>query len=358
MEIRNEAIFWKKKEFLSFLLSILVFFIHSNFAQENLGNGFISVINQKTSFFFSSSITQFAVPMFFMLSGITFFKGYDNKKYLRKIKSRVFSLIIPYLLWNTVWLVWEILCSYSFISKFSAASEPYPLTITSILKGIFFYGCNGPFWFMFNLIIFSLAAPIVFLIIKNKYVALVSVIGLSILAFFGIHIPKEVFYSPISIIFYILGAIIGYHYFDFASKKSSKATQIASIILLTAYILAKNIVSQELHVDNYLTEVIVFTLCAYALWNITDMFIEKIKSRPIYRRSFAIYAMHLNLALIILKVISILLPQSEYFEIPKFIIMIVSTLIIINLVCAFLERFFPKVYALFMGGRMPKKEQK
>ena len=181
MSMKHDALFWKKKEFVSFLLSILVFFIHSNFAPEMAGDSVAAVVNNKVSYFFSESITRFAVPMFFMLSGISFFKGYENSKYLSKMRSRIFTLVIPYLLWNTLWMLWDIFCSYSFLSKFSAASEPFPLTLTGILKGVFFYGCNTPFWFMFDLIIFCLAAPAVFLIIKNKYVAVVSIVGLSVL---------------------------------------------------------------------------------------------------------------------------------------------------------------------------------
>ena len=351
---KSESTFWKKKEYISFILSILVFFIHSFFAEDSVGNDLISVINQKTAFFFCRSITQFAVPMFFMLSGMTFFKGYDNKKYLPKIKSRVFTLVIPYLLWNTVWMLWELFCSYSFVSALSVYNELYPLTFGSILKGIFFYGCNPPFWFMFNLIIFSFASPLVFLIIRNKYIGVASVVCLSILSLFGIHIPMDLFYYPTSIVFYMMGGIIGYHYFDFASRKSSKKTQIASGVLLFAYVFAKNVVPQDLQIDNYLTETIAFTLCSFALWNIVDVFIERIKPRAIYRRSFAIYAMHLNVAIILLKIFSFFIPQSEWLKIPKFIFMVVLTLVIINFVCAFLERFFPKIYSLFMGNRIKK----
>ncbi|MBQ5910444.1 MAG: acyltransferase [Clostridia bacterium] len=355
MLLKNDSFFWKKKEFISFLLSILVFFIHSYFAQEITDTSFISVVNHKVSYFFSYSITRFAVPMFFMMSGITFFKDYNNKKYLAKIKARLFTLVIPYLLWNTIWMLWEIFTSYSFIAKFSTDSTPYPLTLTSILKGIFFYGCNIPFGFVFDLIIFSFAAPLVFLIIKNKYIGVGSVICLSIVSLFGLHLPMDVFYYPMAIVFYLIGAIIGYHFFDFASQKSSKPLQIASVIFLAAYILAKNIAPQEIHIDNYLTQTIVYTLAAFSLWNIADIFIERIKPRAIYRRSFAIYAMHLNVAIVILKILAFCTPKNEWLEIPKFIIMVVSTLIIVNLICAFLEKFVPKVYATLMGNRVNKK---
>ena len=352
MTLKNEELFWKKKEFISFILSILVFFIHSYFAQDIVSDRLISVVNHKFSYFFSRSITRFAVPMFFMMSGIAFFKDYNNKKYLSKIKSRMFTLVIPYLLWNTIWMLWEIFTSYSFLARFSTSTAPFPLTAGSILKGIFFYGCNTPFWFIFNLIVFSFAAPLVFLIIKNKYAGILAVIALSVASLFGIHLPISVFYYPMSIVFYIIGAIIGYHFFDFAAAKSKKPMQIASYIFLAAYILAKNIVPQELQADNYLAQVIVYTLAAYALWNVADSFIERIKPRAIHRRSFAIYAMHLPVAIVILKVLSLCLPQSEWFEIPKYAVMIVITLLIIHFVCTLLEKFAPKVYATLMGNRM------
>ena len=131
--------------------------------------------------------------------------------------------------------------------------------------------------------------------------------------------------------------------------------KVASVIFLFSYILAKNIVPQNMHIDNYLIQTVVFSLAAFSLWNITDIFIERIKPRAIYRRSFAVYAMHLNIAIIILKIFSFCIPQNEWLEIPKFIVMIISTLVIINLVCAFLEKFAPKIYAILMGNRLKNK---
>jgi len=352
MSVKNDALFWKKKEFISFLLSVFVLFIHSYFAQEITDDRLISVVNHKVSYFFSCSFARFAVPMFFVMSGITFFKDYNNKKYLAKIKSRVFTLVIPYLLWNTIWTLWEIFTTYSFLSKFSTDSEPYSLALINILKGIFFYGCNLPFWFIFDLILFSFAAPLLFLIIKNKYVGIGSVIGLSIASLFGIHLPANVFYYPTAIVFYLIGAVIGYHFFDIASKPSPKSLQIISAFFLSAYVLARNIVPQEIHIENYFVQIIVYTLAAFSLWNVTDLFIERVKPRTIYRRSFAIYAMHLKVAIIVLKILSFITPQNAWLEIPKFIIMVISTLVIINLACAFLEKFAPKIYAILMGDRI------
>ena len=354
MSSQNEALFWKKKEFISFLLSIFVLFIHSHFADAPTDGSLISAINYRVSYFFSNSITRFAVPMFFMLSGISFFRGYANKKYTAKMRSRLFSLVIPYLLWNTIWMLWEIFTSHSFLSRFSENNVPYPLTLPSILRGIFFYACNPPFWFVLDLILFSLAAPLVFLIIKNKYVGIAAIVGLSIVSLFGIYLPMSIFYYPMAIVFYLIGALIGYHFFPLACKKSSRALSGAALIFLAAYILAKNIVPREMHIDNYLIQVIVYSLAAFSLWCVSDLFIEKLRPRAIYGRSFAIYAMHLPIAIVILKVLSFCLPQSEWLAIPKFVIMIIATMVIIELACTILARFTPRIYAILVGNRAKK----
>jgi flagellar biosynthesis protein FliQ len=112
-----------------------------------------------------------------------------------------------------------------------------------------------------------------------------------------------------------------------------------------------------MHIDNYLIQVIVYSVAAFSLWNVTDIFIERIKTRALYSRSFAIYAMHLPVAIVILKILDFCAPQNEWLEIPKFIIMFISTLIIINFVCAFLEKFTPRIYSVLTGNRMNKAKK-
>ena len=91
------------------------------------------------------------------------------------------------------------------------------------------------------------------------------------------------------------------------------------------------------------------------MWNVVDLFIENLKPRAIYRRSFAIYAMHLNIAIVLLKVFSLCLPESPWLEIPKFVVMVILTLVIIHLACVFLEKFAPKIYGILMGSRQVKQ---
>lgn len=354
--LNNDKLFWRKKEFISFILSIFVFLIHiSSFEQYENSGTLISFINTKASYFLTESITRVAVPMFLILSGIAFFRDYDNKKYIQKLKKRIFTLLIPYLLWNTLWMLFHIAYSYTSLQKYFVGKEKFALSFGNVLKGIFLYESNTLFWYIFNLIVFAIAAPLIYALIRNKYIGIVVASVLTVLHIYGIELPAKIFFEPVALTFYIIGAIIGKHFFDAICRKSSKRMQWGSILFLTAYVLAKNIFSPKLHVRHPIIVVAVFCLTSFALWNIVDLFIDKIKPRAIFTRSFAIYAIHVNLSAVIAKLCFLCMPRNESFAIPNFIITFILTLIIINLGCSFFEKHCPKIYSIFMGMRTREK---
>lgn len=357
MVATNEARFWKKKELASFILSILVFFIHtSSFARYGNGDGFVSLFNGKMEFMLKNAITRFAVPMFFMLSGISFFRGYDNSKYFGKLRSRIFTLLIPYLLWNTIWMLFEIACSYTFLSNFFAGREQISLTVANILKGIFFYQYNVPFWFVLDLILFSFVAPLVHVMVRNKYVGIAAISLFTVLEEFGIGLPASVFYYPLSIVFFLMGALIGEHYFDVASGKAGKGIRYFSVAFLVTYIALKTLFPNQHHPFQTISQVAVFTLAAFALWNVLDSFIDRIKPKKIYSRSFAVYAMHFNIATVMTSLVFLCLPKNGWMALPNFVITVLLTLILINFICSFLEKNLPKVYSILMGNRLRRNK--
>ncbi|MBQ8275050.1 MAG: acyltransferase [Clostridia bacterium] len=193
--------FWRKKEFVSFVLSILVFFIHiSSFVPYLGGDDAIAILNQNLSFFFKESITRFAVPMYFILSGIAFFRDYDNGKYISKIKKRFFTLCIPYLIWNTLWMLFEIICSYTAVSTLFVGRKMFSLSIPNVPKGIFLFGSNLPFWYIFYLIVFVLLSPVFDLLVRNKKAGIAATVVLSVLSIFEIGGSYRLNYD--AIVFY------------------------------------------------------------------------------------------------------------------------------------------------------------
>ena len=61
--------------------------------------------------FFSSIVSEIAVPTFFLISGYFFFYKTDVfsfKVYANKLKKRIHTLLVPYLLWNILTILFRI----------------------------------------------------------------------------------------------------------------------------------------------------------------------------------------------------------------------------------------------------------
>ena len=108
--------FSRKVTIVSLILSIAVMYIHAkNLAYYDFGDALgtpIYVLNQ----IFSETFGRVAVPFFFLQSGYWLFrydiyeKNSGNLK--RKLKKKVKSLVIPYLLWNTLGLLYYVIVSH------------------------------------------------------------------------------------------------------------------------------------------------------------------------------------------------------------------------------------------------------
>lgn len=137
----DESLFWKKKTVLSYVLACLVLVIHSRYSDT-----------YNYAQWIKDYISPVAVPAFFILSGVTFFRNYCNQEFISKVKSRFHTLIIPYLLWNTIWYLF-IATTSVFLPQFYHGMPLADLSIKGVFLGIFHHGQNPPFWFVFNLII-------------------------------------------------------------------------------------------------------------------------------------------------------------------------------------------------------------
>lgn len=140
--------------FYSLFLSVLVIFVHSthfpvNALQAVPNMGFFSTsFLIKIEYFFSEFLGQAAVPGFFFLSGFLFLKGLHSRNdWLRKEKSRVFSYILPYLIWNTMMTLLYL--------SFGKAEW----SLKTVAEGIFLYRFNPVFWYFYQLILLSFCFP-------------------------------------------------------------------------------------------------------------------------------------------------------------------------------------------------------
>lgn len=155
-----------------------------------------------------------SVPFFFILSGYLFFNFTDFSfaTIRRKWKSRVKTLLVPYLLWCTIYGIIRIVKAKYLGFDGDGIVEDGEVSLTGFLRGYWDTGDGYPMgfvlWFVRNLIIFNIVAPLVFYI--GKYWA--AAIGVMALPGFGIDCH--------GLEFYVFGAALGLHRVDFSALAS------------------------------------------------------------------------------------------------------------------------------------------
>lgn len=90
-----------------------------------------------------SLIYSFHVPLFFFISGmLSSKKEFKNLKSIAcEIKKKLYSLIIPYFIWNTVFL------SYATLTRFIGNMEDLSTLIKNSVVSLFSFG-GSPLWFL------------------------------------------------------------------------------------------------------------------------------------------------------------------------------------------------------------------
>ncbi|MBT1314895.1 acyltransferase family protein, partial [Phocaeicola dorei] len=148
--------------FFNFILSVLIVLLHSNckvtLGWNNDGTNLSNFIELLTTYI--SCIGHIAVPMFYIISAYLFYHNISTlKDTLSKIKKRIKTLLIPYLLWNTffVSIFWIIL--HSPFSKYLHMNNNLN-SIHSILIAIINSDLT-PLWFIKNLFIFTILSPVI-----------------------------------------------------------------------------------------------------------------------------------------------------------------------------------------------------
>lgn len=140
-----------------------------------------------------------SVPIYFFIAGYVFFLGLDFnlETYSRKLRNRVHSLLVPYLLWNTL----GILAAGLYVSHcmdigvFPSLHLRINPTVTGVLQcfwdaghGLFSqnppYPWNSPvmpqdypLWFVRDLMLIVLCAPVIYLMLKRTRWFFVAIMG-------------------------------------------------------------------------------------------------------------------------------------------------------------------------------------
>ena len=299
-------------DILRFPMIICVIFIHMVPNTTSLLNADFPLLSSHGIYnlieiTFSHMAERIAVPIFFFFSGYLFFANFKTwswNLYHKKIKSRVKTLFIPYILWNIIPILLSCISFYiinkatpdflSYIRQISPVNliGEYTHDGTNILGlPIYtYYPQNFPLWFLRDLIVVSALTPIIYYLIKKLKMTIVIIFAIGFILNIRIPIPGLSFTA---LCFFSLGAyfaIFGKNFVYFSQKHIKITAPISLITLIFGIYFGGNSDT----IGNIICSFyILFTI--FTTFAIFSYFIERFQIKPcqiLVRSCFFIYATH------------------------------------------------------------------
>jgi len=360
--ISNNEIQSKTIDFLRFPLIIGVLFIHNQGTElvvrgVQIGSNQFLPLHYYCEHFFSNVVGSIAVPLFFFISGFLFFLNvthFDTISYKNKLRARVKTLLIPYLLWNLATVIY-----YYVMRKTGIYTSEQPVINFRYIfecfvgKGVdnYFFGpISFQFWFIRDLMVACLLSPIIYFFCKKLKIYGVIILGLLWLSKCWFH------YGGVScmsnIFFFAVGALMG------INKRNiiDDFAKIRNMSFLAYFVFAlSDLLTKEYCFNEYFHRIgILFGIVS--CFNLVALLFDKgrIKSSPFFSAaSFFVFAIHEPFLLGNIAKLSfqILKPESDLLITALYFSNVVLTSVIALGLYWCLRRFSPKICKIITGGR-------
>jgi len=154
---------------------------------------------------------EFTSPLLGMISGYLFFYGTEaHLGFLKKLKHRFSSLIIPYLVWSLGFFIIYFLLKDLSLKIFPGNYwyDPIkPITLKNAIDSL----VHPPlvnFWYLQNLILIIPFNIIFYYLLKNRSI---SILFFILILFIYAYNPFSLYFSPRFLPCYLMGCYFGYH---------------------------------------------------------------------------------------------------------------------------------------------------
>lgn len=316
---------------------IMIVFLHSQFI--SLSSGICKIIQ----LIISGQITRIAVPLFFLISGYLYFRNFQGQIFhfwQIKLKKRIHSILIPYLIFSIL--------GFCFIFGihifFPSRTEYNDYSITNILYTIFLHPIGTyQLWFLRDLFIIILSSPIIYYLLR--YLKIIIIICFTVIWIMGVNyiVASE------AITFFSIGSYMALYNQNLTLYIVKN--KIIPYLFTTLWIAI--CISVTLLELNYAWHCFGIICGIIALWTLYDLIYPALNKRilnsKIYSFSFFIYLMHEPLLSIIKKGFYTILDSKLIFVI--YIIAPIICIIICIILGNCLKKNAPKVYYILTGNR-------
>lgn len=367
---------------LRFPLVIMVVFIHSctinDYCMPNWSNMSGADVNVALQILFSHVLSSIAVPTFFVISGYFFFyntRKFDIDTYRQKIKKRIKSLLVPYLIWNTFSILWIIFLK---IGAYFVKGKPLSNILDFLNENNWlrlYWDCyiwgetrhnwlgqitpaSGPYliplWFLRDLMIVVIITPILYYLIKRfKYFTMIL---LCICYITGIW-PNVHGLSSEAILFFSIGAYFSIHKRNMI-EELKKIKQPALLLFIPLLIVewyydgSSTTIGQYIYPIFIIVGVISVINCVSALTKAEILYVPS----TISKMTFFIYVSHGLIGLpLAATVLERIIPNYDSYWISiitYYILLPVFGISICFVLHEVLKRYFPDMLAVLAGKRI------
>ena len=204
-------------DLLRFPLIVLVVYIHAYGTTMQMGGSAVGLGNagrlpQLIQYVLSQEVARVAVPLFYAVAGYLFFRdgSLTWDQYRGKLRSRVWTLVIPYFFWNVllfaiIWIAQQIPATAGFFNSANAPlSQLGAAGKLDAVLGISRAPIAYQFWFVRDLIVLVVLTPLLFLLLRHLGMTLVTAFYFFWLADLSLPVPGI---EPV--LFFSIGAYAG-----------------------------------------------------------------------------------------------------------------------------------------------------
>lgn len=325
----------EKIAILSFMLAVLIVMGHSLLPASHGMPHYFATVNSLLG------TGRSAVPVFFFITSYLFFRNFSIDKLGRKLHSRLRSLVVPYLLWNILSaILW-----FAFIAVFGREYMSDNIRFDSLwqIAGDILASKYSILWFVGVIIVYAVLSPLIYYMVRGRCVGIVMIIVSAIVAVVFRHpFSSPLLWLPV----YLGGAWTGLHYPDFMYRRMPVALTIAGIVFFPVFTFLD--ISQT---NNLWMNLVHWTapLFFIGIYDVLDSIFNFAVHRA-YKYSFFIYSLH-YIPIHFLQHYIVLNDSSAWACWMAVTVVPTSILLLIIVIACLTERFFPRVYSCFSGGR-------
>ncbi|MCD7710935.1 MAG: acyltransferase family protein [Porphyromonadaceae bacterium] len=323
---------------------------------------------------FSEVLSRIGVPLFFFFSGFLFFYHTQGNvaAYKRKLKSRARTLLFPYLLWNIIAIAWRGFRLFPCLAKifpnagktgidWSLSAIAYTFwdnnhhgmfvsPIEDLTEGINnIFPIDGPLWYVRDLIIVIICAPLVYMLIKKAAYFLPIILGLA----WYFTDPYDLGYPHqllAAFFFFSWGAYYSIHRLDFTVL----FRKLSYFPILYIVAVVADTITKEQYFNSYIHDIGILLGVVSAII-VTASLLEKGKIRVnsfLAGASFFIFALHTLILQDLGRIIfAPIRSGSPYFLIVFYFFIPALTILICLGLYKVLKKYLPTCASLLTGGR-------